>query len=112
MKMRKTYKIAIKQNIVKMMQIYKYEMKEVIKLKTFMKKDKNAIKIITKAEIQAIVMKTDYMIVMNITIKGVVQRLIVKKNDVTQTKIIKKITKEVIVTIKEKFKEKMNIKDG
>ena len=112
MKMRKPYKIAIKQNIVKMMQIYKYEMKEVIKSKTFMKKDKNAIKIITEAEIQAIVMKTDYMIVMNITIKGVVQRLIVKKNDVTQTKIIKKITKEVIVTMKEKFKEIMNIKEG
>ena len=78
----------------------KHDLKEIMKIKIVMNKDKNAMKIITDAVIQSIIMKKNQMMAVKITIKKDMQRLITEKKDVKQTKIMKEITKEIIVTMK------------
>ena len=75
-----------------------------------MKKDKNAMKIITEAVIQSISMKTDQMMAVKITIREDMLRLITEKKDVKETNIMKEITKEIIVTMKENLDEMKIIK--
>ena len=47
-----------------------------------MKKDKNAMKIITEVMIKSIIMKKDHVVAENITLKENIQRLITEKKDV------------------------------
>ena len=75
-----------------------------------MKKGKNAMKIITEAVIQSIIMMKDQMMVVKITIKEDKLRLNTEKKDVQQTKIMKEITKEIMVTMKEYLNEMKIIK--
>ena len=69
-------------------------MKEIMKTKTMMKKDNNAMKIITEAVIQSIIMKNDQMMVVKITIKEDMLRLNTEKKEVKQIEIMKEITRD------------------
>ena len=75
----------------------KYEIKEIMKIKAIMKKDKIAMKIIIEAVIQSIIMKKDQIVALKITIK---EFIVTMKENLKEMKIIKrKLVIKMIISL-------------
>ena len=75
----------------------KYEIKEIMKIKAIMTKDKIAMKIIIEAVIQSIIMKKDQIVALKITIK---EFIVTMKENLKEMKIIKrKLVIKMIISL-------------